>query len=73
MCVCLLHTEAGKLALTNFMKDQGVSGESNTVMTLVDEDGNQVIRYKCIVNSINAALNAINAVFKDINAVINAD
>ena len=45
MCVCLLHTEAGKLALTNFMKDQGVSGESNTVMTLVDEDGNQVIRY----------------------------
>ncbi|XP_067938868.1 GA-binding protein subunit beta-2-like isoform X2 [Watersipora subatra] len=36
-------TEAGKLALTNFIKDQGVTGDNNTVMTLVDEDGNQVL------------------------------
>lgn len=35
--------EAGKLALTNFMKGQGVTAEGGTVMTLVDEDGNQVL------------------------------
>lgn len=31
------------MALTNFIKDQGVTGDNNTVMTLVDEDGNQVL------------------------------
>lgn len=36
-------TEAGKLALTNFMKEQGVPSDPGTVMTLVDEDGNQVV------------------------------
>ena len=38
----LCFVEAGKLALTNFIKDQGAV-EHNTVVTLVDEQGNQML------------------------------